>query len=162
MREAQLRNIEAKYRNSIQEIEDQRDVSVSFGLELAGLVNVVSKPKEVPILVQVPVGEVASHIESATEPDVVEAIPVPSATGKFEKVISLSKSQMKELNRRKGGIVALLEGKWKSPLEMITERTGAMVYISKTKERIKIVASSEKALEHAIHLLEEEVNRLID
>jgi len=49
MRKAQLRNIEAKYLNSVQEFENQRDVSVSFSLELAGLVRILHVPDEIEL-----------------------------------------------------------------------------------------------------------------
>jgi SNF2 family DNA or RNA helicase len=49
MRKAQLRNIEAKYLNSVQELEKQRDVSVSFSLELAGLVRILHVPDEIEL-----------------------------------------------------------------------------------------------------------------
>jgi hypothetical protein len=46
MREAQLRNIESRYRTNINDIEGKRKVSVSYSLELAGLAEIAYVPKK--------------------------------------------------------------------------------------------------------------------
>jgi len=44
MREGQLRNIETKYHVQVNELEQQRLVSVSYSLELGGLARIIEKP----------------------------------------------------------------------------------------------------------------------
>jgi hypothetical protein len=46
MREAQLRNIESRYRTNVNDIEGRRKVSVSYSLELAGLAEIAYVPKK--------------------------------------------------------------------------------------------------------------------
>ena len=61
------------------------------------------------------------------------------------------------MTRKKGGILAKFPSQDKTPLKTIAEHTGARFYLDRQKGRIRVVASSEEALEHAIKLLGKEV-----
>ena len=189
MRESQLRNIEAKYRNSVKEIKDQRKVSVSYSLELAGMATILAKPKKVhpvkePIKpaipstpelemmveepevapVQVSADPILDQVESQPDDAVEEPLhisaPQPEEISKpteYSKVYKINPEQIRKLTRKKGGILARFTGQVKTPLKIIAERTGAKFYLDNKNNRIRIVAPSEEALEHAKRLLGKEV-----
>ena len=189
MRESQLRNIESKYRDSVKKIDDQRKVSVSYSLELAGVATILAKPKKEPLVIEmikpaipspeepevivvepqvVPIQESAEPILDQVESQPVRAEEEPlsfttpqpeeiSKPAEYSKVYKIKPEQIGKLTRKKGGMLARFTGQGKTPLRTIAEQTGATFYLDRKNNRIKIVAPSEDALEHAIKLLGKEV-----
>jgi hypothetical protein len=90
MREAQLRNIESRYRTNKNEIEDKRKVSVSYSLELAGLAEIAYVPKKKVVAERkpeaYPLADTRPTKVVRTKPESAKPAPRPPAPSKKPSV----------------------------------------------------------------------------
>jgi ATP-dependent helicase HepA len=171
MRKAQLRNLEAKYQTKIDDLENLREVSVSYSLEMAGVANIINifdnknlEPtqnlhyveEDEKLKVSIPSKDIISSSKEATQNNASPPrlnIQTPSVSSdEVIETFPISNQQIRKLSKKN---VYQVIARKPLVLDIVQEKTKTKIQVDRKRGFLTVTGKSKDQIIKAIQLLQE-------